>query len=376
MRSPQGSGVWLRFWPIAVEATNVREPCEQEPNLSAVLQPSSEHELKGPDTLNTPAGKLVDAFLAACPDLSANEHPFSVDGAPRMMRDAVIDAPGESGLIARHRMIEELAYFLKADWAWTQEYLIAPLMTDSDEARTLWHAVARRRRSSEVLKIIGDAMAGHAIDRRLGRETQRSLVFSLVVECLHALREQREPAVAYSRITQMLRLLDDETRASAAEVVQRFVRDNSMPRGKGPPLSSPEHLFHSAVAPFLQKVWPQEHFLTTPGVSKALADLPAATKGAFAEAVEAIERFLVPFECWSLLDYGLYGEEGGKPKLSNVDNQEKAGALLCLLDLTVGKTEGSVIPHDLADALDRIRVISHDLAETPEFRRLATAARR
>ncbi len=376
IRSPQGLSVWLRFWPVAVEATNTRKTHEEEPDFSTILIPSSEQEPKGPDTQCTPVGRLVGIFLAACPDLREDQHPFSVDGAPRMMRDAVIDAPGESGLIARHRMIEELAYFLKADRAWTQEYLIAPLMTDSDEARTLWHAVARRRRSSEVLKIIGDAMAGHATDRRLGRETQRSLVFSLVVECLHALREQREPAVAYSRITQMLRLLDDETRASAAEVAQRFVRDNSTPRSREPPLSSPEDLFHSAVASFLQGVWPQERFLTTPGVSKALADLPAATEGAFAEAVEAIERFLVPFECWSMLDYGLYGQEAGRRKLSSVDNQKKADALLRLLDLTVGKTEGSVVPHDLANALDQIREISPGLTETRKFRRLATAARR
>jgi hypothetical protein len=196
-----------------------------------------------------------------------------------------------------------------------------------------------------------------------------------VVECLHAFRGQREPAVARTRITQMLRSLDDEIRGAAAEAVQRFIRDNSTPHDEKQAPPSPEQLFRSGGAPFLQEVWPQERSLATPGVSKALADLPASTRDAFPEAVDAIERFLVPFECWSMLDYGFYGEEGGGLKLSSIDNQKKARALLRLLDLTVGRTEGSVIPHDLADALDQIRKISPKLIETREFRRLATAAR-
>ena len=65
---------------------------------------------------------------------------------------------------------------------------------------------------------------------RLGRETRRSLVFSLVIECLHAFHEQREPAVPYARIQQMIRSLDDEVRAYGAEAVQRFVRDVSVSR--------------------------------------------------------------------------------------------------------------------------------------------------
>ena len=111
-------------------------------------------------------------------------------------------------------------------------------------------------------------------------------------------------------------------------------------------------------------------------IGRALADLPATSREAFAEAVAAIDRFLVPFECWSLLDYGLYGEANGGPKLSTMDNPEKAAALLRLLDLTIGTAEGSVIPHDLADALDQIRKIAPKLAEKQMFRRLATAARR
>ncbi len=92
--------------------------------------------------------------------------------------------------------------------------------------------------------------------------------------------------------------------------------------------------------------------------------------------MDAIERFLVPFECWSILDYGLFGEVDGKPKLSSIDNKEKATAFLRLLDLTTGTAEGAVIPHDLGDALDRVRRVAPSLTKNQEFRRLETDARR
>jgi hypothetical protein len=51
---------------------------------------------------------------------------------------------------------------------------------------------------------------------RLGQESRRSLVFSLVVECLHSFREKRSPAVPYVDVQQMIRLLGDEVRICGA----------------------------------------------------------------------------------------------------------------------------------------------------------------
>jgi hypothetical protein len=373
---PEGLIVWLKLWPIAVEATNAKQPVEEEVGLNMVAQSSDDREPMDLDTLNTPAGKLVGVFLASCPNLRDNNRPFDVDGAHRTMREVIIAATGRSGLIAKHRMIEALHYFLLADPKWTREHLITPLIADNVEAIALWRAIARQTHFVEVLRIIGGPMAERATDRRLGRETRRSLVFSLVVECLHAFREEREPAVPYARVQQMIRSLDDEVRAYCAEAIQRFLGDVSAPNERGPGPPSPEALFRSAVAPFLRQVWPQERSLATPGVSRALADLPATAGEAFAEAVNAIERFLVPFECWSMLEYGFYGEEDGRPKLSNIGSHEKAAAFLRLLDLTIGTAEGAVIPYDLADALDQIRRVAPNLAESQGFRRLATSARR
>lgn len=377
--------VWRRLWPMAVEVTN-RTPEDNGDQELKVL--ADEEDVETDDqasaALNATVGKLTGVFFAAWRNHTGPSNPFGDGAELRQMRDILIAADGWSGLLVRYRLIEYLPHFLHADPVWANEHLIAPLLVDDDHAAKLWRAVARRTHYTKTLESIGVAMAERANDLRLGRETRRGLVFSLVVEVLHAFREKREPAVAHPKITQMLRKLDDEVRASAANAIQQFVREMSAKVAAGAP-SDPAHrediqsaaaTFRCAAAPFLREVWPQERSLATPGVSGALADLPATAGDAFSEAVDTIERFLVPFKCWSMQDYGLYGEQNGAKKLKMIDDPQKASALLRLLDLTVGMSEGSVIPNDLADALEQVRSIAPELEKSPEFRRLATAARR
>ena len=376
--SPIGWTVWLRIWPIAVEATNKQKDDEEEDFSVSVSDSNAEPAHL--DTLNNPAGRLVGVFLQGCPTLGSAEAPFSHETVLGRVRAAAIQAEGRSGLIAKHRMIEALPYFLRADRDWAQKHLIEPLFHDDSAALALWRAIARRTHFAEVLTIVGPAMVERAADSRLGRETRRMLVFSIVVECLHAFRRSRSPAIPNSRTQQMLRSIDDETRAAAANAVHQFVQELSVKQAGNDEVPSAADLFRTAAVPFLKHVWPQERSLATPGVSKAFADLPAASNGAFAEAVDVIERFLVPFDSWSMVDYGLYGDEGNdadkRRKLEMIDDGAKAKAFLRLLDLTIGTTEGAVIPWELAEALEQIRSNDPALAESPAFARLATAARR
>jgi len=326
------------------------------------------------DALNTSAGKLLEVFFATCPPLDQIPQPFDA-GVPRTMRDAIIATKGRSGLVVRYRLIESLGYFLNADRLWTEEHLLAPLQAETAEALALWRAISHHTHTQHVLQIIGNAMSERAIDQRLDRDSRQMLVFNLVLESLYALKAHREPAVANARVQQMIRSLEDEVRAHGAETIRRFVSEYSS-SSDGTPAPTAESLFRDAAAPFLRQVWPQEQSLVTPGVSRALASLPVASKGEFAEAVGAVERFLRPFDCWSMFEYGFYAEEDDRPTFSLVDTHEKAEALLLLLDRTVGTTEGAVIPNDLPDALEHIRNIAPQLASSVRFRRLATAARR
>lgn len=369
----EGPIVWLKVWPIAIDANNNKPIVRNENKLNTVARSSDDNELLDLDTLNTPVGKLVGVFLTACPTVKHGEKTFQEDSTHKKMRDEVSESIGSAGLIVNYRLIETLRYFLKADNEWTQIYLLPHLLNDNPDELVLWRAVARRTRFDIEMKYLGPAMVKKATDQLLPRDTRRSLVFSLIIECLNACREGRKPAVPFLKITQMIRILDDEVRAYAAETVQRYVSDMYNSKAE---LLSHEKIFDYAVVPFLKQVWPQERSLNTPSISKAFADLPAETRGRFAEAVEAIERFLVPFECWSMLDYGLYGDEFKKPKLMIIDNYKKASAFLKLLDLTIGPSEAKVIPYDLSSALEQINKVSTKLTKTLEFRRLATAARR
>jgi hypothetical protein len=367
--------VWLRMWPLAAHEANAQHSSDADSVLSIVVQTPGRDEPQDLDTLNTPAGRLVGAFLQVCPTVSGDDRPFD-NPHLRTMRDTAVGADGRAGLIAKHRLIEQIPYFIRADPEWTEHVLLRPLMDESTATLALWRAVARRTQFGRVLEIIGPAMALRACDERLGRETRQSLAFSLVVETLHAFRATRSPAVANAAVQQMLRSVDEDIRPHAADAVSRFVRDVADRALGSPEALSPEVLFTAAVKPFLALVWPQERSLVTPGVSRSFADLPYACREQFVNAVGAVERFLVPFDAWSLMEYGLHGTEDDEPRLTFIDSADKAAAFLTLLNSTVGGTDRAVVPTDLARALDRIQAVAPSLAESPAFKRLAMLSRR
>ena len=373
--SSEGLSFCLKLWPIAVEITNAEQPAGKNVFFDTNYASSEEHtwgkdetQHNPPDTLNTSAGQLVGVFLAACPNLSKSPRPFDTPGVLRTMRDTLINTDGRSGLIARLRMIKWLPYFLEADSEWTNEHFIKPLDADDQEAIFLWQAVAGQTRFQPVLEIIGDSMMKRISDARIDRVYRQSFIFSLVIESLRAFLEDRNPVV---QIQKMIRSLDDEDRAYAADAIQIFVRDVTHSSKNVNILLSHDHVFRYAAKPFLEKVWPQEISLSTSGVSRALANLPATAKQAFVEAVDVIERFLLQFDCWSLSDYGLF-----ESQLLIIDDEEKAEACLRLLDHTIGTNEKAVVPFDLSDALDHIRRIAPKLQKDARFRRLETLARR
>jgi hypothetical protein len=359
---------WQRLWPVAVEATNSRSaPCA-EGELESVVRPDSTTRSVEMDTLNSTVGKIIQVFLKACPRLELSPAPFADDPC-RTMRDEIVAADGDAGWISRYRLIEFIGYFLSADPDWTHQWLLQPLRSESLEALQLWQALAHRILSRDVLRVIGNSMAERAVDTRLDRETRQGLITNLVVDSLYSIMEKQEPAVARARLQQTLRAVDDEVRAHAADTVYRFVSDLSSTKDAG-------HLLRDVAGPFLRKVWPQEQTLTTPGVSRAFARLPAVSGSAFADAVAAVERFLVPFDCWSLSDYGLYGLDEDGSRLATINSAATGHALLTLLDSTIRTNEGAVIPDGLSEALEQIRTVAPLTVTMPQFRRLATAARR
>ena len=373
---PIWSAVWTRVWPLAVEQSNAAHRPENTPELDVRVWFSTD-DRQDVDTLNPPAAKLIDVFLAACPNLTQNPSPFNHSDALRAVRNQIIEASGQSALIAKYRLIELVGYFFHADEGWTREQLIRRLRAHDEDSLALWRAVSRGKLLGEVQRIIGDDMTVQVNDHRLSRETRGALAFWLVVESLHALREQRQPAVEYDRVQQMIRSLNDqEVRVSCANAVRQFLVQMSSPTNEEPGAPSPKDLFHSVVRPFMENVWPQERSLTSPGLSHMLARLPALARGGFAEAVGTVERFLTPFPCWTMSDYQFLGTNSGETGLGMIADDATASALLRLLDQTVGRDPDAVVPYDLGEALAQVRNVASHLVQEPSYRRLETAARR
>ena len=367
-----GLQVCLRIWPFAVAATNaIRQSLHITTLVNRRFSHSNLEEMAEPDTLNNAAGKLVNVFVCSCSSLKNIRDLFQTGTMAQQMRDTIIASTGRSGLIARYRLIEDLGYFHAVDPDWTKTHLIGPLRENNDESLVLWRAVALQTKFTDVLRIIGDIMIERASDQRLGRETRQMLVFSIVVEVLHALSESREPAVGTTTVQQMLRKVESDGRVDAAEAIVWYVKNAS---GEG---NAPAHaLFEDAVAPFINDVWPKELALVVPGTAYEFAALPVAAGEAFEDAVESIERFLMPFQCESLSHYGFDVRDANDGTFLIINDESKARAFLLLLELTVDISENAIIPHGLPDALHHIRSVSPDIANENAFRRLSAVTRR
>ncbi|WP_197744080.1 hypothetical protein [Candidatus Nitrosacidococcus tergens] len=369
MHSSSLLAVWGKLWSAAVAETNQTSDESDQEELANL------HTL---NTADTAIGKLVDIFLALLPRNRGNENPFATNNSLCSMRDAIISADGKSELIGKYCLIKELPYFLKADKKWSQQNLIAPLVSNDVHYLALWHAISQcgyqcgYRQFTGVLQEIGNHFADRVVDSHLDREIKDFLLSILVLDSLYAFLEERKPVVANTKIQQALRNVDDEVRATAAQTVQDFLRSRILSDSETK-LWNTEELFQLSVKPFLSKVWPQECSLATPGVSRAFAKLPASAGKDFVQAVDAIMRFMVPFDCWYIHDFGF--DEINGSKLESIDTLEKAVALLQLLNVSIGTLEESVIP-DLAEGLKQIQTVSPQLIQDPIFRRLATVARR
>ena len=377
--SKQGRQVWLRAWPSAVKVTNATETGGDRGFSDAPIRTGGEERSPEEiDAFHLPVGKLLRVFRKLVRFADESRDLFSDGSLFAQMRDCAIAAPGRSGLIAHCHLTQELPAFLRIDPVWARQRLVGPLLMDDDKSVLLWRAVASTWIDSDVLKIIGEEAAKRVLDDRLGKKAQEGLVSCLVHEVISAFKDGREPSVSQDRISQTLRAADDQIREQAALAIWDF-QDYAYKVAQGAHV--PRTSFLSAVKPFLERVWPQERSLATAGVSHQLSCLPAVSGEAFAEAVDVVERFLIPFECRSMLSYGFYegdmSEQLGMPQLSEaIDDAQKARALLRLIDLTVGDTQNAAIPDDLSVALDRIKSEAPTLGSDLAFRRLAAAARR
>jgi hypothetical protein len=181
--------------------------------------------------------------------------------------------------------------------------------------------------------------------------------------------EKDHPSVPNKVVQQMLRLGTDQLRAMSGHVIGVFVESEDRK-------TSREKRFRNVVRPFLESIWPKERTLLSRSLSDAFADLPSKCGSAFAEAVEVLERFLTPFDCWSLHEYGLYDRDPDGRKIRKLNGPREAAAFLKLLDVTIGSEERAIHPLDLDSALVAIRNADPKLVRDTRYARLSALVRR
>ena len=374
VEKPNWAKAWLRVWPIVQEITNG----ESQSGVFDDDRRLTNRNWLDMDTLNTPEGKMIEVFLAACRNLKKDNKVYIKQGYLIDVRDGIAGASGRSKFRTLIRLTIGVDYFLDVDSDWTKEHLIARLRDNSMESLAMWQIVSRVLRSTKLLELVGEDMISRAMDSRLDRQVRQDLAYNVVFESLHAFQNKRASAIDNIRIQQMLRTVDDETRAFCARMVSRFLSQLSGGGNHNQESAGTVMVFRNAIKPFFDQVWPKEQSFVTPDVSKGLASLPARANGAFAEALDVISHLLVPFDCRSLYVYGLRStsDNDENSRLSMINNHEKAQALLVLLDRTIGTEENTVHPYELSEALEQIEKVNTPLARSRAFRRLTALTRR
>jgi hypothetical protein len=356
-----------KIWPFAVAAssqtTDATDYKEEE---------GAEAKRIAHDSLNSPIGDLAGAFLRACPNLTEIPHPFEANADLRAVRDLVTDTVGRAGVIARYRCTTALPYLMHADGAWAEAALVCRL-EQGPESDVLWNAVAHSPLRSIVMARLGQLMARRTSRGALGMEIRRSLVDRVCFYILSDMWNGKAINDLLPEAQQMLRSIPDELRSQAARAVERFINDVAQSNEATPPVR--EDVFDRAIAPFLREVWPQERAAVTPAVAEAFASLPAASGRRFTVAVSLLRRFLVPFEAWSMRDWGFQTTNGEDIREPMIVGAEEAAAALDLFDLTITKSADARVPRGLDGILAVLASQNQALQRDPRFSRLAALVR-
>lgn len=345
---------WLALWPIAVTATN------KEPDLS---RPLSERAVA------SPVGQLLFA-LNAWPTVKAGDASLAVGPWPNIL-SAIANATGEARLNAQYILLQDIGYYHVADPAWTTTNLIAPLKAaePGDEGTfQLWEGLSSGHLpDAAVFSELAEPLVAAAISKHLSGRVKGDLAERVIWSLLLSGRDNHAPAVPANLAQQMLRLGGDDVRREAIRAMHEFLQT-----AEGLDMSRRFEL----VAHLFQEVWPKELTLSSRQVSENLAKLPAAAGPYYAAAAELVLPYLMPFDCWSLWDYGILDRNGDDDKFAVIDDHSKASALLSILEKTIGNEEGAIVPSGLEAVLLHIAKLAPKLEKDIRFQRLVTASRR
>lgn len=359
LAEPRVRAAWLLIWPHAVADTNARAAARA--SADAMTEAPEEDRISS-SSLNSSVGRMLSAFGQMLPRGDAAMAAFD-DPQLRAIRDATEAAEGEAGRQGLYRLLLLVRYLNHVDPDWTRDHLLGRLRDGTDPA--MWDAISRiPLLAPDALAEVAGAQIRKVWDDRLSAGLRARLAERLLLPVVFALEEDRPLPVPLPDIEQMLRLGGAAVRAHCASALVRVLEARTEPEA-----------YAKQIKPIVTSAWPKDSSTLSPSLADALAALPAAARGAFAECVDDIADLLTPFDAWSLWEYRIYEKDGDERTLRPLATEEEAFALLKLLDLTIGHEEQAVRPRDLDAALAAIAARSKAAARTTAFARLSALTR-
>ncbi len=346
---------WLALWPTAVKKTN------KNAEKNVPLRDRS---------YSSAVGNLVSAFMRACPSFKKDTKPLA-DSPWRDALAGVEQTKGEAKLQAQYQLLSSFNYYWAADEAWSRVNLLEPLISAAGASIELWHGFVHSRflPPKNVLEELGPYIIAAAAGNELLDEARGSLSQRVVFSTIIDMRDGQKLTIPSHLTQQMLRIGGDPVRTRALDAMKNYLKDDEAePKDAGERFGLVKKLF--------QEIWPKELTLSSPILSDAFADFPAAAGENYAEAAELILPYLTPFQCWSLWDYGILDRSADERTITGIGSAKDAEALLSILDKTVGAEDAAIVPNGLDKALKHIASKSRRLETEIRFQRLLTLSRR
>lgn len=372
IQDPRFVDFWERLLKFSILDVERQAIPGEELNLSIQIKSNSDDH-QDLDVYGSSISDLVSIFFEIY-SLAEKKSPgtFRTDLVIQSMRDSLIVVSGRPGLMIKHRFIEHVSYFYSKDPDWTRINLLTLLTAETSETAALWRAISHNRLTPEVIEIIGGTIASKVCDQSLSKSSRLNLAWSLVVEIVNSCFDRRPPKISQIDVQQMLRMSDDEVRAHAIKIVEKFINEVS---ARNETYTKYE-IYQLVGKQFFKDIWPQEISLVTQSISKSLASLPIAIPGHLNEVVGDIERFLKPFSAWSMQDYGAGYLGIDQNDIEFIKTGDDVIGFTKLLSLTIDDQDGSVIPYDLSIVLAHMSGIYPKIKKDTDYVRLLRIARR
>lgn len=347
---------WHTLWPTAMNTTN-QIPLGDQPF---------------PDrALNSPAGRMVEAFRNACPPKLGQRGILETEPFSSVLQ-AIERSTGETLLHARYLMTTAASYFMFGAPEWTMQNLVEPLAQADGAALELWTAFVQNGLPyRDTLKPLVGPVIRAAVNPALSDDTRGELSSVVLWSAMNDRFHGQAALFSNAAIQQLLRMGGEVARIHAIRAMETYLNPGDAEREP-----SPEVAFDQVVKPLFEEVWPKEKTLATKGTSDAFASLPAAAGRRFAQAAHMILPYMTPFDCWSLWEFRIYDNSTDERDTMAIKTKEDASAFLALLDASVSGAEGAVVPTGLDKGLDFLKAIAPGLEKDVAFQRLLALARR